>query len=91
MSTSDVPYLLYLGASLYVPPGPRKMLEIVHEANCIPIPAVSVLTDLTCSLMPFPILWSLQITPRKKIGVGLLMVMGAVYGRHHQLRGAHLG
>jgi hypothetical protein len=29
--------------------------------------------------MPFPILWSLQIAPRKKIGVGLLMVMGAVY------------
>ena len=46
--------------------------------------AVSVLTDLTCSLMPFPILWSLQITPRKKIAVGLLMVMGAVYGESSQ-------
>jgi hypothetical protein len=35
--------------------------------------------------MPFPILWSLRITPRKKIGVGLLMVMGAVYDKSHQI------
>ena len=40
--------------------------------------AISVLTDLICSLLPFPILWSLQLSPRKKIAVGVLMALGAM-------------
>jgi hypothetical protein len=41
-------------------------------------PAISVFTDLVCSLLPFPILWSLQLSPRKKIAVGVLMALGAM-------------
>jgi hypothetical protein len=78
VSTSDFPHLLYLGASLYVF---QSTITTTFVYGTDSTPAVSVLTDLTCSLMPFPILWSLQIAPRKKIGVGLLMVMGAMYGK----------
>ena len=40
--------------------------------------AISVFTDLVCSLLPFSILWSLHLSPRKKIAVGLLMALGTM-------------
>jgi hypothetical protein len=42
------------------------------------VPAVSVFTDLTCSVLPFPILWSLKLSLRKKIAVGVLMALGTM-------------
>jgi hypothetical protein len=53
-----------------------KKTWTVHGADILP--AVSVFTDLVCSLLPFPILWSLQLSPRKKIAVGVLMALGTM-------------
>lgn len=40
--------------------------------------AVSVVTDLACSLLPFFILRNLQMPLRKKLAVGVLMVLGTM-------------
>ena len=66
--------------SIWVQAGMSVVLvktQIVVQADILP--AISVLTDLVCSLLPFPILWSLQLSPRKKIAVGVLMALGAMW------------
>lgn len=66
--------------SIWVQAGMSVVLvktQIVVQADILP--AISVLTDLVCSLLPFPILWSLQLSPRKKIAVGALMALGAMW------------
>jgi hypothetical protein len=73
MSGSNIPHLFDLGASWYV-----SSIETQKFDGTDILPAVSVITDLVCSLLPFPILWSLQLSPRKKIAVGVLMALGTM-------------
>jgi len=70
----NFPHLFDLGTSWYVS---LVKTQAIDKADVLL--AISVFTDLVCSLLPFPILWSVQLSPRKKIAVGVLMVWGAVY------------
>jgi len=73
MSGTNISYLFDLDTSWYM------LVEELHVIDGADIfAAISVLTDLICSLLPFPILWSLQLSPRKKIAVGVLMALGAM-------------
>ena len=74
MPGSDIPHLFDLGASWYV----CRVIEPQNDVEAHILPAISVFTDLVCSLLPFPILWSLQLSPRKKIAVGVLMALGTM-------------
>lgn len=65
--------------SIWVQAGESLLLLETQKVDGADIlPAVSVFTDLVCSLLPFPILWSLQLSPRKKIAVGVLMALGTM-------------
>jgi hypothetical protein len=54
----------------------KKIPKMIHVADLLP--AISVFTDLLCALLPFPILWDLQLSPRKKVAVGSLMALGGM-------------
>jgi hypothetical protein len=65
--------------SIWVQAGTTVLLVETQRVDGADIlPAISVFTDLVCSLLPFPILWSLQLFPRKKIAVGVLMALGTM-------------
>ncbi|KAK0100751.1 hypothetical protein ONS95_007201 [Cadophora gregata] len=40
--------------------------------------AVSVITDLVILILPIPLLWSVQMTRKKKIGIGMLLGAGGL-------------
>lgn len=42
----------------------------------------NVVTDFYLLLVPIPMLWSLKISPRQKIGVALLFMLGCLYVSH---------
>jgi hypothetical protein len=66
--------------SIWVQAGTATLLvKVYNRDGADKLPAISVFTDLVCSLLPFPILWSLQLSPRKKIAVGVLMALGAMW------------
>jgi len=39
---------------------------------------LSVLTDLLILLLPIPLMWSVQMTRKKKIGIGMLLGAGGL-------------
>jgi hypothetical protein len=74
LSGTDFPHLFYLDTSWYVLSGmAQKIMSLTV------LLAVSVFTDLICSVLPFPILWSVQLSRRKKTAVGVLMALGAMW------------
>jgi hypothetical protein len=75
VSATNVPYIFYMGASWYVCFGMR---DVQGTDGVDIIPGISVFTDLLCALLPFPILWDLQLCPRKKVAVGSLMALGGM-------------
>lgn len=64
-------YSIWIQAGMFSPSCCKMFMALTF-------PAVSVFTDLVCSLLPFSILWSLQLSPRKKIAVGVLMCLGTM-------------
>lgn len=58
-------------------PQSKSKMSISLALLTTPI-AVSVVTDLACSLLPFFILRNLQMPLRKKLAVGVLMVLGTM-------------
>jgi hypothetical protein len=73
LSGTDFPHLFYLDTSWYV------LSAMAQKTMSLTVLAVSVFTDLICSVLPFPILWSLQLSRRKKTAVGVLMALGAMW------------
>jgi hypothetical protein len=70
---TDFPHLFDLDTSWYV------LSAMAQKTMSLTVLAVSVFTDLICSVLPFPILWSLQLSRRKKTAVGVLMALGAMW------------
>jgi hypothetical protein len=69
---ADLSHLLNVDTSWYVHTG------VALKIMSLMLLAFSVFTDLICSLLPFSILWNLQLSCRKKVVVGVLMVLGVM-------------
>lgn len=44
---------------------------------------IILLTDVILAVLPIPVLWKLNMNPRKKIGIALMFMLGTLYVPHN--------
>lgn len=59
------------------PTSPGHCLDLVKAATGYA--SLNVASDFIIFVLPLPVIWQLQLSPKEKIGVSLIFTMGAMY------------